>query len=136
MSGSPRTAAEQQIELLRRLKAQQAKRRPAPIPVPTKIETELAAPPTRPESGFEIHEKGSVTTARKLGPSLPLSRPQWQRLRERQRVHREFRNRREMGDWAAELLLALPPGVFGLGDAARRDLLEAMRGWARSRGFS
>ncbi len=126
-----RTAAEQQIEALRQLK-QAAPRRKAVPPPALK-----PAPPASPATpiGFELSDAPAALTAKKKGPNLPLSPAQWRRLRERQREHQEFKRRRDMGDWAAELLLALPPQAHRLGEEARAELFRKMREWAEARGL-
>jgi hypothetical protein len=40
-----------------------------------------------------------------------------------------------MGDWAAELLLALPPEAHKLSAAAKQELWRKMREWAEARGL-
>jgi hypothetical protein len=69
------------------------------------------------------------------GPSLPVSRQNWQRLRARQAEAKEFANRRAMGDWAAELLLALPPQASHLDREAKEELFKRLREWAAARGL-
>lgn len=126
----PRTPAEAQIEALRQLKQAQARRKLA------RGERLPPAPPAAPAQGpvFELSEQ-PPRPARKAGPSLPLSAETWRRLRERQAQHREFRRRRDMGEWAARLLLALPPGTAALPEAARQELFARMAEWAKSRGL-
>jgi hypothetical protein len=149
MKRPPLTAAEQQIEALRNLKQAQAKRKAKPVPpappaVPAPVPARLqAAMPVGLAPGeadapagqaFELSE-GSRPKAKLDGPALPLSPQVWRRLRARQREHREFKRRREMGDWAAELLLALPPHAHKMGDASRQDLFDRLREWAQARGL-
>jgi hypothetical protein len=137
MKKEQRTAAEQQIEALRLLKQTQAKRRPVAAPgarAAAPAEKPAAAPATA-SAPFELSENVGASAPRKTGPSLPVSAATWRRLRERQRQHHEFRRRRDMGDWAAELLLALPPGVAGMGEAARADLFDQLQKWAKARGL-
>jgi hypothetical protein len=138
MKSPARTPAELQIEALRQLKQSQA-RRPVPVKA-AKPDGGAASIPVVPRQspskpGFELHEQAPPTPIKRLGPSLPLSPESWRRLRERQREHREFKRRRDMGDWAARLLLALPPGTAGLPEEARAELLSRMRTWAEARGL-
>lgn len=130
MKKEARTAAEQQIEALRQLKQAQPRRKAVPLPVakPSKA-------PVAPASAFELSENRAARPAKKPGPQLPLSRAQWARLKARQKEHHEFRTRRAMGDWAAELLLALPPGTQRLSPEALEDLYRKMREWAEARGL-
>ena len=137
----PRTAAEQQIELLRQLKESKAKRKavaPAPLRAAS-VSTEAALPEPliegeAPRSGaFELIEAPRKPKA--AGPSLPLSRDTWKRLRERQAQAKEFPNRKAMGDWAAELLLALPPQASRLDREAKAELFKRLREWAEARGL-
>jgi hypothetical protein len=138
MKSPARTPAELQIEALRQLKQSQA-RRPAAAkaPKPAAPVPSSSAPgmPNSRKAGFELSEQATPTPIKSLGPTLPLSPEIWRRLRERQREHREFKRRRDMGDWAAELLLALPPGSAALNQEARAELLARMREWAEARGL-
>jgi hypothetical protein len=131
MAGPGKTPAEMQLEALRQLKQTQARRKPTPAPAP-KAPTPAAPPATG--VSFELSEQGAAPPKKK-GPALALSASQWKRLRERQREHKEFRRRKDMGDWAAELLLALPPGVAALSPAAKEELFRKMRDWAEARGL-
>jgi hypothetical protein len=131
MAGPGKTAAELQLEALRQLKQTQARRKPTPAPTAKAAAPKAPAPET---AAFELSEQGS-DPAKRRGPALVLSAQQWKRLRERQREHKEFRRRKDMGDWAAELLLALPPGVAALSLAAKQELFRKMRDWAEARGL-
>lgn len=131
MPGPGKTPAEQQLEALRQLKQTQARRKPTPAPAPKAATPASVAPGVE---NFELTER-PATPAKKRGPALTLSPQQWKRLRERQREHKEFRRRKDMGDWAAELLLALPAGVAGLSQAAKQELFRKMREWAEARGL-
>ena len=123
----PRTAAEQQIEMLRQMKEAKTKRKPPPPAAP---------PPARPQGpGFELDEGPRQPKPKAKGPGLPLTKETWRRLRERQTATREFRTRRDMGEWAAALLLALPPGAYQLGDEAKTELLRKLAEWAEARGL-
>lgn len=126
-----RTQAEQQIEALRQLKQTQARRKPTPPPTAPKP---APSPASAEAPSFELSEQ-PVKAAKKSGPSLPLSLAQWRRLRERQRESAEFRRRRDMGDWAAELLLALPAGASKLSPAGKEELLRKLREWGEARGL-
>ena len=64
-----------------------------------------------------------------------MGKDTWRRLRQRQADTKEFRSRRDMGDWAAALLLALPPGAHALGKEARAELLRRLAEWAEARGL-
>ena len=123
-----RTAAEQQIELLKQMKDAKAKRKPLPPPA-------AAQPAAQAAAAFELAEGPRPLRAKAKGPALPLGKETWRRLRDRQAATHEFRSRREMGDWAAELLLALPPGAHRLGEPARAELLTRLREWAEARGL-
>ncbi|HTB33860.1 MAG TPA: hypothetical protein VK842_03290 [bacterium] len=123
-----RTAAEQQIEMLRQMKESKSKRKPTPPPAPAP-----AAQPARP--AFELNEAQRPARVKTKGPSLPLSKETWRLLRQRQSDTHEFRSRRAMGDWAAALLLALPPGAHGLGEEAKAELLRRLAEWADARGL-
>ncbi|HTA17189.1 MAG TPA: hypothetical protein VK786_05545 [bacterium] len=107
----PKTTAEQQIETLKRMK-----------------ETHL-----RPDAAKAA---GAKTVARvKPVRSLPVGREIWKRLQDRQASTREFRGKKEMGEWAARLLLALPARAHTLDAEAREDLFRRMREWCALRGL-
>lgn len=130
MKKEARTPAELQMDALRQLKQTQSRRKPAPAP---KAATAPESP-AKVSTVFELTEKQPVAAKRKA-PALTLSPALWRRLRERQREHQEFKRRREMGDWAAELLLALPPHSHKLNAAAKEELWRKMREWAGARGL-
>jgi hypothetical protein len=137
----PRTAAEQQIEMLRQMKDAKGKRKPTPTPAASASTADGRPAHTLvPQTGqapapFELAEGPRPLRAKAKGPALPVGKETWRRLRERQAETQEFRSRREMGDWAAELLLALPPGAHRLGGDARAELLKRLREWAEARGL-
>jgi hypothetical protein len=128
-----RTAAEQQIELLRQMKDAKSKRKPTPPPSqgPT---SPLPADPF-PVPAFELGERPRPPRTKSKGPALPLSKETWRLLRERQAATHEFSSRRDMGDWAAWLLLALPPGARSLSDESKAELLRRLAEWAEARGL-
>jgi hypothetical protein len=142
-----RTAAELQIEALKQLKEAKARRKPAPLPPVPRAVPPLQAPKlspavpvneTAPPSGhaaFELSEGERATPKAKTGPALPLSKDSWRRLRERQRETREFRSRKAMGDWAAELVLAMPPQASKLGPEGKAELFKRIEEWCRARGL-
>lgn len=142
-----KTAAEEQIELLRQMKDSRLKRKPAPLPPPSKP-TLLAQGPTAPAqplaagastggSGFELAEKAAARPKARKGPgqALPVGKETYKLLMQRQREQHEFKRRQDMGEWAASLLLALPPGAHALPAQARADLLKRMREWCVARGL-
>jgi hypothetical protein len=136
-----RTAAEQQIELLRQLKDSKSKRKAvAPAPLRPASAAPMPASPSplmegdAPQAGhFELIEM--ARKAKAVGPALPLSRDTWKRLRERQALGKEFASRKAMGDWAAELLLALPPQASRMDKGAKAELFKRLREWAEARGL-
>src|SRR5580658_5647466 len=107
----PKTTAEQQIEMLKRMK-----------------ETHL-----RPDAAKAAGTRAIPRV--KAVRSLPLGREIWKRLQDRQTSTREFRSKKEMGEWAARLLLALPARAHTLDAAAREDLFRSMREWCALRGL-
>ena len=138
-----RTAAEEQIELLKQMKEARLKRKPAPLPAAPKAAVlsqgpsaaaqplAVGAAPSGAAGGFELAEDASARPKARLRAqhALPVSKDVWKQLMLRQRGSREFRRRRDMGDWAAQLLLALPPGVQALSAQARAELFKRMREW-------
>ena len=113
---SKRTPAEQQMEELRRLRESGGK---AKLPAP-------------PASKFELSES---PRKKKAVPSLTLSPALYRRLLERQKADPSFRRKRDMGDWAAELLLALPFEAHRLSPEAKAELFQRMQAWAKARGL-
>jgi hypothetical protein len=107
----PKTTAEQQIELLKRMKESHLR------PDAAKAAGAKAIPRVKPAR------------------SLPVGRELWKRLQDRQASTREFRSKKEMGEWAARLLLALPARAHALDAAAREDLFRSMREWCATRGL-
>jgi len=107
----PKTTAEQQIEMLKRMKESHLR------PAGAKEAGSKAVPRVKPMR------------------SLPVGREIWKRLQDRQTSTREFRSKKEMGEWAARLLLALPARAHGLDPEARDDLFRSMREWCASRGL-
>jgi hypothetical protein len=134
-----RTPAELQMEELRRLRETLAGRKPAAVPRP-KVPAPTGPEAPRPSAtssgtvltGLEISEASKV---KKSGPSLPVSKALYRQLLERQRIARAFKRRRDMGDWAAELLLALPFEAHKLSPEAKAELFKRMQEWAQARGL-
>lgn len=142
-----RTAAEEQIEALKQLKEAKARRKPAPLPaaprpvaplVPSHLAAATPLSETAPPSGplgFELLEDQKPPLKPKAAHSLPVGKETWRLLRERQRFSREFKRRKDMGEWAAALLLALPPQASTLGPDARAELFKRMQEWCKARGL-
>jgi len=148
MNPKGKTAAEEQIELLRRMKEARLKRKAAPVPAAPKAVAPLpppalspvaplaqGAPPAGEAAAFELAEGPAPKPRAKAAHGLPVGRETWRRLRERQRATHEFKRRRDMGEWAAELVLALPPHAHALNDDARAELFRRMREWCLARGL-
>lgn len=136
----PKTMAEQQIELLRQLKEAKTHKRPALVAQPVAVSPmpdslPMAGPGGGLHAGaFELVEAPRART-KAPGPSLPLSRETWKRLKERQARGREFPTRKAMGEWACALLLALPEGASRMDVEARMELFKRLREWAEARGL-
>ena len=126
----PSTPAEQQMDELRRLRETLSKRKPAPAALP---KAPVAAAAATSAGGFELAE--AAPKKKKEGPSLALSPEIYRKLLERQRQQRSFKRRRDMGDWAAELLLALPFEAHRLSADAKAELFQRMQAWAEARGL-
>lgn len=148
MKRDTRTSAELQIEALKQLKEAKSRRKPAPLPpvprpvaplVPAKLEAAKPLSEMAPPLGqahFELSEGERPQAVKaKSAPHLPVSVDTWRRLRLRQRETREFKKRKDMGEWAAALLLALPPQASKLGPEARLELFKRMDEWCRARGL-
>lgn len=108
-----KTPAELQIELLRRLKEGKTPRQSASSP--REARDERARPGRGPSHA-----------------GLAISPALWRKLVARQRELKEFKNRRDMGDWAADLLLALPAYSRPADTAARESFLARLALWAAS----
>jgi hypothetical protein len=151
-----RTAAEEQIEMLRKMKEDRASTKapppsaPAAAPfsapaasvraaVPARVPGTASrgsfAPPPEGNAAFELAESGPAKPKRKSGHGLPVGRETWRRILERQRLTREFKGRKEMGEWAAQLLLNLPARAHTLDPQAREELFRRMREWCEARGL-
>jgi hypothetical protein len=117
----PKTAAQQQIEMLKQMKRGRLK---GPQPgVDEALEGASDFPRAAPAPAPKL----------KSGHSLPVGDATWKKLLERQRSGREFRGKKDMGDWAAQLLLAFPPKAHGADAQGREELLQSLRAWAAAR---
>ena len=129
-----RTQAEQQMEELRRLRETLGKRKATAAPKPAK-----AVDPGRPATGavsggsFELSE--AQARKKKAGPSLPLSSALYRQILVKQRETRAFKRRKDLGDWAAALVLALPFEAHRLSPEAKAELFQRMQEWAQARGL-
>lgn len=132
-----RTPAEEQMEELRRLREGLSKRKPAaaartPAPLaPRPAGNSLTAPSSA--NGYELVEPAKKK--KKGDPSLAVSKALYRQLIERQRSQRSFKRRRDLGDWAAELVLALPFDAHKLSKEAKAELFIRMQEWAQARGL-
>lgn len=136
-----RTPAEEQMEELRRLRETVTKRKPvAPRSALAPSSPAKAALATVPGStsagaqGFELSE-AQPKKKKKDGPSLVLSAELYRSLLERQRAQRSFKRRKDLGNWAAELVLALPLDAHKLSPEAKAELFKRMQEWAAARGL-
>lgn len=118
-----KTPAEEQIELLKRMKEGRAKapesalaKVPAPAP---------AAPAPRPAA--------PKRPAAAKPHALNVDAKTWGRLEERRKA--EFKDTRRLAAWAARLVLALPVGVAALPEEAQEELFREMRRWAEGKGL-
>jgi hypothetical protein len=129
-----RTQAEQQMEELRRLRETAGKRKPAAAPKPLRAvqggTSEMAA-----VSGGSFELSEAVAKKKKDGPSLAVSKELYRQLLQRQRESRSFKRRRDMGDWGAALILALPFDAHRLSSEAKAELFQRMQEWAQARGL-
>lgn len=135
-----RTPAEEQMEELRRLRETVTKRKPvAPAKASAAVTPATRAlPPVHGSTGsgalsFELAE--AQPKKKKEGPSLALSADLYRRVMERQRAQRSFKRRKDLGDWAAELVLALPFDAHKLSPEAKAELFKRMQEWAAARGL-
>jgi hypothetical protein len=119
------TPAERQIELLKRLKA--APPSADAEGVQAEPEDAGAAPTEAPEETRGAPPSGPLPRA------LPVSEVAWRRLVARQRASREFGKLAELGEWAAELVLALPPGASRMSKAEKSELFRRMAQWCEGK---
>ncbi len=136
----PKTTAELQLDALRQMKEDARKAPPRTRP---RIEDKKPSSglfigsgiPSK-EPAFEIEEaKPKQQKVKGKVHAIPISPEMAQLLKRREKTYKEFSNRIEMGDWAAELLLALPINSHRLGKSARADLFSRMSAWAKARGL-
>lgn len=133
-----RTPAEEQMEELRRLREGLSKRKPVPVARPTAVgpARPASAGPVAPATSMGAYELVEpVVKRKKADPSLVVSRELYRKLMERQRAQRSFKRRKDLGNWAAELALALPFEAHKLSAEAKAELFSRMQEWARARGL-
>lgn len=116
-----KTAAQQQIELLKRMKAGRlAPDQPGPsAPAKDAVSAKKKPAPKRAERAH----------------SLPLGRESWDLLIRRQAATREFRGKKDLGEWAARLVLALPAGAHSLDAKTTEELFACMRAFCAEKGL-
>lgn len=127
---SVKTAAELQLEYLKKLKEQMEKG--APRPKAARREESSNAPVAAPSMSLSA---GKSPRKKKATPSLPLSAAAWKRLREEGFKKGQLKRGRELGDWAVELLLSIPYGLKDLSDESRAELFAKIRDWSNPRGL-
>ncbi len=130
-----RTQAEQQMEELRRLRETVGKRKPAGAPQNAAGHRARRAESMAAISGGSFELSEAVAKRKKDGPSLMLSKDLYRQLLLRQRESRSFKRRRDMGDWGAALILALPFEAHRLSPEAKAELFQRMQEWAQARGL-
>jgi hypothetical protein len=126
-----KTPAEQQLDILKRLKAQQKLGRATPRSLPV-----AASAPSSPDAAAAAPR--SIRAARKhvAGHRIPLSAKAWESLRRQALSQGTLKLNQDLGDWVVELLLNLPPELRSLPEAAREDLFRKVRTWLQERGGS
>jgi hypothetical protein len=117
-----KTAAQQQIELLKRMKAG----RTAPDGTGSAAPAKAAVPAKRKKAAPKRAEGAH---------SLPLGRESWDLLVRRQASTREFHGKKDLGDWAARLVLALPAGARNLDEKTIEELFAHMRAFCAEKGL-
>ena len=109
---SSKTAAELQMEFLKKLKEQQKNGK---------------APKALPASARPGKKRAKA-------PGLSVSAASWKRLRDEfEKRGLNPRNKR-YGDWAVELLLGLPTGSEALSQGQKEELFLRIRDWFESQG--
>ena len=110
-----KTAAEQQLDYLKKLKAQQK-------PKAKKAGPRKASP-----------KKKKPAQARH---SLPINALTWKRLQEAAKADGNLRHTSGVGNWAIEILLNLPPGLRKPPSSGKEELFEKIREWLRAIGIN
>ena len=119
-----KTAAEQQLEFLKKLKAQQKAAKPSSRRL--KSQGSQAGK----SMGLNI-----VPTRKKGQRRIPMSESAWLRLREEGFQGGKLKLNKALGDWAVELLLGVPMAAQSLSSEAKRELFAKIHDWALSRGL-
>lgn len=125
-----KTPAEIQIEFLKKLKAEQKSGKGGRLPkvnlsaaTPTKLDWQLSPFPNRGKR------------RKTQGYSLSVSKPAWLQLQEGLKKSRlSLKERRRLGDWAVELILAFP-SVESMNQEMKVELFQRIREWSTSRGL-
>lgn len=117
-----KTPAELQMELLRKLKQQQSSSPPRP-----------PAAAQQDSTPSTLAERRKSPKKRSKTPALPVSRAQWERLRDRFTSGGTFRPGLAWGDFAAEFLLTLPDDPAKMETTLKRELLVLIKNWCDSR---
>jgi hypothetical protein len=127
---SVKTAAELQLEYLKKLKEQMEKG--SPRPRAARRDESATAP--LPSQAMSL-SAAKLPKKKKTMPSLPLSVAAWKRLREEGFKKGQLKRGRELGDWAVELLLSIPYGLKDLSEESRAELFAKIRDWSNPRGL-
>jgi hypothetical protein len=116
---NPKTPAELQLEVLKKLKEQRGSKPPRPSrsAAPAKAAGLLSLEPRRVRSGRRI----------------PLSEAAWSKLKEGALAPGTLKINHELGDWVVELLLGLPSELRSLAPEAKQEFFEKVKAWAASR---
>jgi hypothetical protein len=128
-----KTPAEIQIEFLKKLKAEQKSGKSARQ---NKVRArELAAVPD-PTLQWRLSASRTQKKGRRFQPHhLSVSQAAWQRLQERlKQAGLSLKARRQLGDWAVELLLAFPL-ADSLSPEVKSDLFQRIGEWKAARGL-
>ena len=126
-----KTAAQEQLDHLMRLKEERER---APRPV-SQARAEERAPAKDATLRLVAVPKGNAPRRSRKTVGLPMHRETWKAFLERQKAHSEFRSKRELADWVAELLMGLPKGLHQAVPEAKRELFARIAEWAKARGW-
>lgn len=115
---NPKTAAEQQLEVLKKLKEQKG----------SKPRLSRSAAPAKAAPGLSLEP-----LRKRPGRRIPLSEAAWTRLRQEAMLPGKLKINQELGDWVVELLLGLPPELRSLAPEGKQEFFDKVKAWAASR---
>ena len=120
-----KTAAELQLEFLKKLKEQQSGLAP-------RKRLQAAARAGKLSSAVQslrASRKAPASKARKI----PLSGPAWRLLKSQAIDNGRYQVNQSLGDWIVELLLNLPEGFKSLSPVQRAEVFQKVKEWVEAK---